>query len=111
MRWVVKYYVHITCTAGLLRSWHHVAGLLFRVEAAVLIGVTHPTCTSMLTSWNVPSKKKQVISGRIKGFLFKSESYNKKSLELDTVDRLKKKAERRTFLTISDSQFTHLNDK
>ena len=35
----------------------------------------------------------------------------KKSLELDTVDRLKKKAERRTFLTISDSQFTHPNDK
>ena len=104
-------YGYCSCTAGLLGSWYHVAGLLFKVEAAVLIGVTHPACTSMLTSWNVPSKKKQIIPGRIKDFLFKSESCSKKSLELDTVDRLKKKAERRTFLTISDSQFTHPNDK
>ena len=50
---------YCTCTAGLLGSCNHVAGLLFRVEAAVLIGVTHPTCTSMLASWNVPSKKKK----------------------------------------------------
>ena len=101
---------YCTSTAGLLGSCNHVAGLLFRVEAAVLIGVTHPTCTSMLASWNVPSKKKQIIHGRIKDFLFKSESYTKKSLQLDTLDRLKKKAERRTFLTMSNSQFIHLSD-
>ena len=99
------------CTAGLLGSCNHVAGLPFRVEAAVLTGVTHPTCTGILASWNVPSKKKQIIPGRIKEFLFKSESYTKKSLELDTLDRLKKKVERRTFLTISNSQFSHLSDK
>ena len=64
----------------------------------------------MLASWNVPSKEKQIIPG-IKDLLFKSESYTKKSLELDTVDRLKKKTERWTFFTISNSQFTHLNDK
>ena len=102
---------YCTCTAGLLGTCNHVAGLLFRVEAAVLIGVTRPACTSMLTSWNVPSKKKQIIPGRIKDFLFKSESCSKKSLELDTVDRLKKKAERRTFLTMPNSPFTHFNDK
>ena len=79
---------YCTCTAGLLGSCNHVVGLLLRVEAAILIGVTHPTCTSMLASWNVPSKKKQIIPGRIKDFLFKSGSYSKKSLELDTVDRL-----------------------
>ena len=55
---------YCTCTAGLLGSCNHVAGLLFRVDAAVLIGVTHPFCTSMLASWNVPSKKKQIIPGR-----------------------------------------------
>ena len=86
-------------------------GLLSRVEAAVLIGVTHPTCTSHLASLNVPYKKKQIIPGRIRDFPFKSESYTKKSLELDTPDRLKKKTERRTFLTMSNSQFTHLRDK
>ena len=89
----------------------HVAGILFRVEAAVLIGVTYPTCTSILASWNVPSKKKQIIPGRLKDFLFKSESCSKKSLERDTVDRLKKKAETRIFFTVSNSEFTHLNDK
>ena len=68
------------------------------MEAAVLIGATHPTCTSMLAFWNVPLEKKQIIPGRIKVVLFKSESYTKKSLELDTIDRLRKKAERRTFL-------------
>ena len=56
-------------------------------------------------------KEKKIIPGRIKDFLFKSESYTKKSLELDTLDRLKKKAERRTFLTMSNSQFIHLSDK
>ena len=65
-------------TAGQLGSCDHVAGLLFRVEAAVIIRVTHPTCTSMLASWNVPSNKKQIIPGRIKYFLFKSQSDTKK---------------------------------
>ena len=60
------YYIY---TAGLLGTYNHVAGLLFRVEAAVLIGVTHPTCTSMLASWNVPSKKKQINPGRIRLFI------------------------------------------
>ena len=77
------------CTAGLLRRCNHEAGLFFRVGAAVLVGDTHRTCTSMITSWNVPSKKKQIIPGRIKDFLIKSESYTKKSLELDTAYRLK----------------------
>ena len=58
-----------TCTSGLLGSCNHVEGLLFRVEAAILIGVTHPTCTSMLASWNVPSKKKQTFPGLIKDIL------------------------------------------
>ena len=98
------------CTAGLLGSCNHVEGLLFRVEAAVLIEVTHPTCTIMLASWNVPSKEKQIIPV-IKDLSFKGESYTKKLLELDTVDRVKKKTEIRTFSTISNSQFTRLNDK
>ena len=102
---------YCTYTTWILGNCNHVAGLLFRVEVAVLIGVTHSTCTSMLASWNVPSKKKQIILGRIKDFLFKSESYTKKSLEPDTADRIKRKAERQTFLTMSNSHFTHLNDK
>ena len=50
-----------TCTAELLGSFNHVAGVLFRIEAAVLIGETHPTCTSILASRNILNKKKKVI--------------------------------------------------
>ena len=50
---------YCTCTAGFIGSCNHVVGLLFRIEAAVLIGVTHPTCTSNLASWNIPSRKKK----------------------------------------------------
>ena len=88
---------YCTCKTGLLESCNHVAGLLFLVEAAVLIGATHPACTSMLAYWNVPSKKKQIIPRRIKDFLFKIESYTMKLLELDTLDKLNKNAERQTF--------------
>ena len=35
--------------------------MLFRIEAAVLLGVTHPTCTMQLAKWNIPSKKYNFI--------------------------------------------------
>ena len=46
-----------SCTAGLLGSCNHVAGMLFRVEAAVITGVTKPTCTSRKSEWVIPQKK------------------------------------------------------
>ena len=49
---------YCTCTAGLIGSCNHVAGLLFRVEEAVLTGVAHPPCTSRLSEWNIPKGKK-----------------------------------------------------
>ena len=49
---------YCTCTTGLLKGCNHVAGLLFRVEAAVLIGVTHPTCNSMLASIRMSHQRK-----------------------------------------------------
>ena len=51
---------YCTCTAGLFGSCNHVTGLLFRVEAAVLIGYCSPTCTDTLATWNVPKSKKQI---------------------------------------------------
>ena len=50
---------YCTCTAGLLSNCNPVAGLLFRIEAAVLIGVTHTICTSILASWNVSTTKRK----------------------------------------------------
>ena len=60
--------VYCTSATGLIGSCNCVAGLLFRVEAAVLTGVAHWTCTSKL--WNVPNGKKQIRLGEITSFLF-----------------------------------------
>ena len=102
---------YFTCIAGLLGSCNHVASLLFRIVATVLIGATHPTCTSILASWNIPSKKKKIISGPVKNFLFKTETYSSKSLETDNSDKIKRKLERQTFLIMSESQAVKLRDK
>ena len=51
---------YCSCAAGLLGSCNHVAGMLFRIEAAVITGITKPTCTSQLSEWVIPSKKTNV---------------------------------------------------
>ena len=71
---------YCTCTAGLIGSCNHVAELLFRVEAAVLTGVAHPTCTSRLSEWNVPKRKKQIRLCKITSFLFVQDTYAKKTV-------------------------------
>ncbi|XP_028407527.1 uncharacterized protein LOC114530141 [Dendronephthya gigantea] len=53
---------YCTCTAGLLGSCNHVTAMLFRIEAAVSSGVTKPTCTSKLSTWNVPAATKSLLS-------------------------------------------------
>ena len=102
---------YCTCTAGLLRCCNHVAGLLFRIEAAILIGVTHPPCTSILASWNIPSKKEKITPGLVKNFLFKTETYSSESLETDNSDKIMRKLERQIFLTMSESQTAKSKDK
>ena len=59
-------------------SCNHVAGLLFRIEAAVLEGLTDETCTMRSCLWNVPSGKKQIKPGKISDFLIKQDRYDKK---------------------------------
>ena len=92
-------------------SCNHIAGLLFRIKTAVLIGVTHPTCTSILASWNIPSKKTTITPGPVKNFLFKTETYSSKSLETDNSDKIKRKLERQIFLTMPESQAAKSKDK
>ncbi|XP_070208037.1 uncharacterized protein [Littorina saxatilis] len=43
-----------SCPAGLLGSCNHIAGVLFRVEAAVKIGATQRTGTEVSCQWAVP---------------------------------------------------------
>ena len=51
---------YFTGTAGLLGSRSHIADLLlFRIKAAVLKRLTHPTYTSVLASWKILTRKKK----------------------------------------------------
>ena len=68
------------CYFYFIGSCNHVAGVLFRIEAAVLTGITHPTCTMQSSAYNVPSKKKQIIPGKLSNFLIKQDTYQKKFL-------------------------------
>ena len=70
--------INVSCTAGLLGSCNHVTGLLFRIEAAILSGHTHQTCTSQLSQWNIPSHKKQIEPGELASFISEKETYMKK---------------------------------
>ena len=59
---------YCTCIAGLYGSCNHVAGLLFRVEAAVLTGLSNPTCKSVSAAWDIPKTKTQIITDEISKF-------------------------------------------
>ena len=43
-----------SCTVRLLGYCNHIVAMLFRMEAAVMQGLTKPRCTSQNSSWNVP---------------------------------------------------------
>ena len=52
-------------------------GLLFRIEAAVLRGITKPTCTDRLAMWKVPSAKTELTPCPVSELFFKKDHYSK----------------------------------
>ena len=77
---------YCTCTAGLIGSCNHVAGLLFRIEHAIITRAANMVaCTSKLSTWNVPSGKKQTEPDGVCKFLFKQDSYMKRSVQKPTL--------------------------
>ena len=66
---------YCSCAAGLLGSCNHVADMLFRIEAAVITGITKPTCTSQLSEWVIPSKKTNVDPGKLSDFVIRNDHY------------------------------------
>ena len=102
---------YCTCTAGLLGSCNHVAGLLFRVEAAVLTGYCNPTCTSTLATWNIPRGKKQIQPDEVSKFLFTQDTYMKKGTQ-ETLEKWKSKAEvKKAFGVMTGSQFDRFSNR
>eukprot|EP00111_Clytia_hemisphaerica_P016201 TCONS_00047932-protein len=89
---------YCTCTAGLLGSCNHVAGLLFRLEIANLMGETRKTCTSSRCKFvePPPSKKKVIKPGKLSSFVFKQEKYSRLAIsktKSDSKQSLKRKLE------------------
>ena len=72
-----------------LGSCNHVAGLLFRVEAAVLQGLTQETCTDVPSDWNRPKTKKQVKPGKLSNFLIKQDRLDKRFSEQSSLAKKK----------------------
>ena len=54
----------VLCTAGILGTCNHVTGMLFRIENAVQTGLTTPSKTSALWTWNIP--KGQRVDATVK---------------------------------------------
>ena len=83
---------YCSCTAGFYGSCNHVAGLLFRVEAAVLTGLSNPTCASVSAAWKIPSTKKQIMPDEISKFTFTNKTYLKKATQ-ESEEARKERAE------------------
>ena len=64
---------HCTCMAGLSQTCNHVAAALFRIEAAVRLGLTNPACTSSSSEW-LPNRQ-EVIPSKIKDISFDRDDF------------------------------------
>lgn len=67
---------HCTCMAGMSQACNHVASALFRIEAAVRLGLTNPSCTSLSSEW-LPNRKK-VTWMKVKDMDFSREDFGQR---------------------------------
>ena len=73
---------YCTCTAVLYGSCNHVAGLLFRIESAVMSGITSTTCTDKLAQWVIPKRKQlQLKPCPASDMIFKKDHYSKRTAQ------------------------------
>ncbi|KAL5006729.1 hypothetical protein ScPMuIL_015535 [Solemya velum] len=72
---------YCSCTAGMLGCCNHIAGVLFRMEAAVMAGITDPACTSRVSIWNVPSTSRGVKPVTAAQATWKKDHYRKISVK------------------------------
>lgn len=98
---------YCTCAAGLLGSCNHVAGLLFRVEAAVKGGVTQKSATEVSCQWIIPKgpvgRKPQAVCET----LLSKDKYGKKTSQ---EEKLANKQVRDRYTAFSPHQAAELQD-
>ena len=94
---------YCTCTAGLLGCCNHVIAMLFRIEAAVRTGVTKPSCTSLLSKWNVPKGTKTILEQKpVCELVFSKSSYA--SNDQTAIEMKAANEKYKTFVTCSSEQ-------
>ena len=67
---------YCSCMAGMSGTCNHVAALLFRVEAAVRLGLTNPSCTTKSCEW-LPNRK-NVQPTKVKNLSFSRDDFGKR---------------------------------
>ena len=67
---------HCTCVAGMSETCNHVAAAMFRIEAAVRLGLTNPACTSSANK-RLPCHK-EVAPVKIKNLNFDREDFGQR---------------------------------
>ena len=67
---------HCTCMAGMGSTCNHIAAALFRIEAAVRLGLSNPACTAKPCEW-LPNRK-DVRPVKIKNMNLNREDFGKR---------------------------------
>ena len=95
---------YCTCTAGLYGSCNHVAGLLFRIESAVMSGITSTTCTDKLAQWVIPKRKQlQLKPCPASDMIFKKDHYSKRTAQKEKEEN-QKVVSKRKYTPLTEEQ-------
>ena len=101
--------VYCQCAAGLMALCNHISAMLLSVEAAILQGLTYPSCTSILKKWNIPKLKAKAEAAKLKKSVSTTPDYKKKA----TYDQEKSCIAEKNFLAFcptSESQNAYVKD-
>ncbi|XP_052820515.1 uncharacterized protein LOC128246371 [Mya arenaria] len=100
---------YCSCTAGMLGSCNHVAGLLFRVEHAVKTGATKKSSTSKLSEWNVPKGKPSMKPKKAVDAIWSKGRYDKRVTSEE--EEKQRKEMKNKFTPLTKSQHEQLNNQ
>ena len=101
---------YCTCTAGLHGSGNHIAGLLFRIESAMLRGLTKPTCTDRFARWSVPPAKTELNPCEVSKLIFKKD-HSRTSMSIDRDRQAANVTNRRLFSPLSPEQEIYVENR
>ena len=101
---------HCICMAGIAQTYNHVAAALFRIEAAVRMDLTNPSCTATACEWLLPNSKLVKVT-KVKDLKLGRTSFGKQSKKQSELNSSPNKrydatvgiAEKLSFMEVSDA--------